>query len=269
MTDQNRSTLITQLIPVAPFALLIAFHMNLAQEGTTVQTPHTVSFKVTDAAGNVVEQGQNVGYRAVYHVRWYFAGLTVLREEIVVRSAPQVNQHLHASRNRMESIGLVLAIGLFAGTAWRLRWTDRFSSDAARITPIRALGISAALILVLAVAAIALRHLVSEEMTELQNIYPTDDYWWIMSTLIMAPVSEELVFRAGLFRLLNRRLPVVWSLLLQGVLFGAAHYTNPVHVVVTLFGGICFGLIYWKTNRIWVSIAVHAFANLVFIGFVL
>jgi uncharacterized protein len=87
--------------------------------------------------------------------------------------------------------------------------------------------------------------------------------WLFMLVLatIVAPLTEELVFRAGLFRFFHSRFPRGFALTLPALIFAALH--GNVLAVVPLFAlGVFFALAYERTGRISVTIVAHALFNL-------
>ena len=82
----------------------------------------------------------------------------------------------------------------------------------------------------------------------------------IVLAALVAPVTEELIFRAGIFRYARTRLPRWAALLLPAVLFGAlhAHLASFAPLVVL---GIVFSLAYERTGRIGTAIVAHALFN--------
>jgi hypothetical protein len=85
--------------------------------------------------------------------------------------------------------------------------------------------------------------------------------------VVFAPIAEELVFRAGLFRFLRGRAPRLVALALPALIFALLHvdYTNLKGLVtvapLTAFG-VVFALAYERTGRIAVPILAHALFNL-------
>ncbi len=69
----------------------------------------------------------------------------------------------------------------------------------------------------------------------------------VITAVIAAPIVEEMVFRGVVLRGLRSRLPVLVAVVLQGVLFGGAHFdpvrgTGNLGLVMVLSGvGIAFG----------------------------
>lgn len=83
---------------------------------------------------------------------------------------------------------------------------------------------------------------------------------------ILAGVSEEIMFRAGLLRLIEHRLGTWWALTLTSVLFGAAHLANPQAdwwgaIAIALEAGVLLGACYIVTRRLWLVMGLHAAWN--------
>ena len=83
----------------------------------------------------------------------------------------------------------------------------------------------------------------------------------VTSSVVVAPVTEELIFRRGLFRWLRTRLPRPAALLLPAVLFAALH-ANLASFPALVVLGVIFSLAYERTGRIGTSIVAHALFNL-------
>ncbi|HRI83545.1 MAG TPA: CPBP family intramembrane metalloprotease [Opitutaceae bacterium] len=89
---------------------------------------------------------------------------------------------------------------------------------------------------------------------------------WLLAAMILlatvvAPVSEELVFRAGLFRYLRGRGPRWVAFLLPAMLFAALHANLASFVPLTVLG-MLFALAYERTGRLAVPIVAHGLFNL-------
>ncbi len=89
----------------------------------------------------------------------------------------------------------------------------------------------------------------------------------IALAVIVAPIAEELLFRATFFRFLRTRVPRLIALLLPGTIFAALHvnWTNYDGLasflpLVTL--AVIFSLAYERTGRIATAMIAHAFFNL-------
>ena len=79
--------------------------------------------------------------------------------------------------------------------------------------------------------------------------------------IVVAPLGEELLFRAGLFRLLGSFLPRWAAVLLSALAFASLHLSI-VHFVPLTVLGILFALAYEKTGSLLVSVVAHGLFNL-------
>ncbi len=79
--------------------------------------------------------------------------------------------------------------------------------------------------------------------------------------VIVAPLTEEIIFRAGLFCYLRTRVPRWVALLAPSALFAVLH-GNAVAFVPLFALGVLFSLAYERTGRISVTIIAHGLFNL-------
>jgi len=86
--------------------------------------------------------------------------------------------------------------------------------------------------------------------------------------VVSAPVTEELVFRAGIFRFLRTRTPRWVALALPALLFAAMH-ANLASFAPLAVLGLVFALAYERSGTIAVPIFAHALFNLNTIGMLL
>ena len=77
---------------------------------------------------------------------------------------------------------------------------------------------------------------------------------------IIAPITEELIFRAGIFRYARTRLPRWAALLLPACLFAALHNHLASFAPLVVLG-IVFSLAYERTGRIATAMVAHALFN--------
>ena len=92
--------------------------------------------------------------------------------------------------------------------------------------------------------------------------------------IVVAPVNEEILFRAGLFRYFRGRFPRWIAVLLPALIFGAMHLTRaPLESLSELAPlvmlGVILSLAYERTGRIGTAIVAHALFNLVTVVLVL
>lgn len=83
----------------------------------------------------------------------------------------------------------------------------------------------------------------------------------LLVACVLAPISEELVFRAGLFRYVRQKLGRTPALLVSGLCFGLLHGSWAGSVPLAVLGMI-LALVYEATGSIRVPILVHALFNL-------
>jgi membrane protease YdiL (CAAX protease family) len=79
--------------------------------------------------------------------------------------------------------------------------------------------------------------------------------------VVVVPLGEELLFRAGLFRIFRQFLPRRVALLLSALAFAALHF-NTVHFVPLVVLGLVFALAYEKTGSLLVPVVAHGLFNL-------
>jgi membrane protease YdiL (CAAX protease family) len=96
----------------------------------------------------------------------------------------------------------------------------------------------------------------------------------LLVACVVAPVNEEMIFRAGIYRFIRQRLGRAPALALSSLLFGALHvnwstYNGLASFVPLALLGAVFALIYEKTGCIWVSMVAHGLFNLNTIAYVL
>lgn len=86
---------------------------------------------------------------------------------------------------------------------------------------------------------------------------------FIVSTIIMTPIVEEIIFRYILQgKVLNRFLNPFWGVIASSVLFAASHGASNLGNFIAYGGaGLIQGLIYQKTKNIEYPIAIHALNN--------
>ncbi len=78
---------------------------------------------------------------------------------------------------------------------------------------------------------------------------------------VVAPVTEELIFRAGLFRYLRTRIPRGFAYAIPALIFALLH-GNLVALVPLFALGLFFAIAYERTGRISVPMIAHALFNL-------
>lgn len=85
--------------------------------------------------------------------------------------------------------------------------------------------------------------------------------WGILAMVIVAPITEELLFREAIISsLLHHNMHRWQAVLISSLAFGIVHF-NPVQVVFAFFIGIILGTIFVKTGRALVTSIIHIINN--------
>jgi len=77
-----------------------------------------------------------------------------------------------------------------------------------------------------------------------------------VAATVLAPLTEEWLFRGLLFRRLQRDVGLAEAYVLSAVAFSAIH-TNPTGIVIYVWLGIVFAATLQRTGRIWAAVLVH------------
>jgi uncharacterized protein len=161
---------------------------------------------------------------------------------------------------------LVLAALLLASSKVRLRpW--HFGIRATRLWPTVGWTVLAfGLMLGFELGYIELFQAHAEGVEELGEDSLIAGFAVAIAVIVVAPVAEELFFRAFFYRALRTRLSVWPAALIDGAVFGLLHFqgldTAIILPVIAVFGvGQC--LVYERTGSLFAVIAIHAAFNTV------
>lgn len=78
---------------------------------------------------------------------------------------------------------------------------------------------------------------------------------------IIAPITEEIVFRFGLYEILNKRTKSVWAIIVSSIIFSVLHgYLTFDTVLITVLS-IIWTYSYCKKKNLFYPIIVHFFHN--------
>lgn len=82
----------------------------------------------------------------------------------------------------------------------------------------------------------------------------------VPAIVIFTPISEELIFRVGLYRFLKSRVPAAFAAILSSIIFALLHDAPISYLPLAVLGCLlCFT--YEKTGRVAAPILVHALFN--------
>lgn len=83
----------------------------------------------------------------------------------------------------------------------------------------------------------------------------------IFTTVIVAPIAEELIFRGVLLNRLTKYLNLPLAILISSIVFGALH--NPGSIISAFVFGLCMAIMYIKSQNILLPIFAHFLNNLI------
>lgn len=103
--------------------------------------------------------------------------------------------------------------------------------------------------------------LFDEYTAERVDMSVTNQTLTLFITTMAAPISEELIFRGGMYGALRRtRLPKFIGAMISAAVFALAHGTL-VHLLPAFMTGLLCAAVYEFTGRLWCSILVHIVYN--------
>lgn len=88
----------------------------------------------------------------------------------------------------------------------------------------------------------------------------------VLTTGLSAGISEEIITRGVLFRIVEEGMGTVWALAISALFFGAAHIFNPGATVwssaaIAIEAGLMLGMLYHVTRSLWPCMGMHAAWN--------
>lgn len=82
----------------------------------------------------------------------------------------------------------------------------------------------------------------------------------VISTAVLAPLAEEIIFRELMTRKLCKVFPFWFTNIIQALVFGIYHM-NIVQGIYAFFLGLLFGYVAYRMKSIWASIMLHGIVN--------
>ncbi|MCB2113714.1 MAG: CPBP family intramembrane metalloprotease [Parvularculaceae bacterium] len=80
----------------------------------------------------------------------------------------------------------------------------------------------------------------------------------IIALSLLAGVSEELLFRGVFQTIAEERLPLVFAIVLPGVLFGALHARSIAYAAIAACVGVYLGVLFWMTQSLTAAVITHS-----------
>ena len=82
----------------------------------------------------------------------------------------------------------------------------------------------------------------------------------LLATIIISPISEELIFRGVFLNRLRLIIPTTFAILVSSLLFASMHGFGSIFSAFVF--GVCVAILYLKTESIFVPIFAHFLNNL-------
>lgn len=260
------------ILPTIPLVLFVAVGMAFHPSVTGKPKLHWSGTSEKDGSGEIKLQVDKT-LMIEGTIDWW-VGPCLVHQESVLRpyeEIPAINRRIDETRGWWMIIGGACAFAVFVPVAWIQKWHGRWADGLPRVATGRAILIIVCVLAFLAGACWVFRGMNPDSVDGLAKEFngARKIGWKMAAVMILIPITEELVFRAMLQRLLARRFAVPTAVVIQALCFGAVHLATPMHVLIGVFGGLSFGTIYAATNRLSLTIATHCASNAIFILLVL
>ena len=103
----------------------------------------------------------------------------------------------------------------------------------------------------------------------LNKVLPIDTYIAPYSSMfdhlvsiLVAPITEELLFRKGIYGFMRVRMSKVAAVLVSSLMFAAVHGYSIQGATQTFLAGIVLALAFEKSGNLWYSVVIHMMLNL-------
>lgn len=105
--------------------------------------------------------------------------------------------------------------------------------------------------------------LVATDPAWLQNLEQLSLAEDALLTVVIAPITEELLYRGALFSALMRRWGLRVALTVPSILWALLHFEYEPWLIASIaVSGVVLAIIRWKSGSLYVPIALHIAANL-------
>ena len=92
--------------------------------------------------------------------------------------------------------------------------------------------------------------------------YPVwDQILYVVSIVVLVPISEEFAFRGIMYGAINRKLNAAWAIGISATIFGLLHGIS-IHIGYALISGLIIGIAYYVFDSIYLTIVIHSVFNL-------
>lgn len=184
------------------------------------------------------------------------AGVAIVSEKLGVSIAEDCLYQVSGS------CGIAIAAFMCAGYVKRKKYVESTAEKFSMKQAVFYMMLSACVCRVVSESGIAM--LFSNFFPVVEQIQGRDINIYVdfMFAFFVAPITEELLFRMGIYTLLKRRFSKGSAITICALGFALMHGYQLQGFLSCLIAGYVFTLIYEKTGSLWYSIAAHMFCNL-------
>ncbi|MGO1357172.1 CPBP family intramembrane glutamic endopeptidase [Alkalibacterium gilvum] len=90
---------------------------------------------------------------------------------------------------------------------------------------------------------------------------PEFNRWLIISTVVLAPLIEEFIFRGIILNKWAEKSSNTRALIISSLLFGLLHIGS--FIIPQFIGGLLYGIVYIKTKKLIYPVLMHSISNLI------
>ena len=87
-------------------------------------------------------------------------------------------------------------------------------------------------------------------------------FFEFLATCIFAPIFEEIIFRFGLYKIINKKFNVLISILVTSIIFAVIHNYNIDGFIILLGISLIWHYSFYKTNNLIYPMLLHFFHNI-------
>ena len=271
--DASKLTLARTLVPILPIiVLLVAPHLVSLDASTRLEN-RLVRVTTRDADGHATTEAKRSDVRVV-DLYWQLGphqlspSTTTASILAITTKCRTLGEAIGVLLSRMQAgIGVCLLPLAFIASIMTCRaskWHSRPTVETCRyIPPWQAVAACMAVLCALIVVFLLNKSLWPAGVSELARWYglSVSSACPFIYITIVAPIAEEIVFRAGVCRISVERLGPRVGIVVQALVFAAFHLATPLHTATGFVGGMILGIVYIYSRSLTAAILLHIGAN--------
>ncbi len=220
--------------------------------------------------------------QVVVAVVWGIVGTAIYSSKLVMEQGPEALDNLEAVQKGATNyylgniiyviiaaqVAMLIFAGIWYGILIKKQCTNRTIKEAANVRTIGmcvlfAIGLQFVIGFLLQICAVIFPDTIEaySELMQMAGIGETT-VWSLFATVVIAPISEELLFRGLTLRFLQKAGAKFWiANTIQALLFGILHL-NLVQGLYAFVLGLVLGYVAGKCKSVFLSVMLHLAFNL-------